>query len=52
MLRHIKTLAVAAAVASLFGAGPARAAFPEQPVTLIVPWAAGGGTDAIARMIA
>ena len=52
MLRHIKILAVALIAAGLFGAAPARAAFPEQPVTLIVPWAAGGGTDAIARMIA
>lgn len=31
---------------------PTSAAFPDRPVTLIVPWAAGGGTDAIARMIA
>jgi tripartite-type tricarboxylate transporter receptor subunit TctC len=30
----------------------AEAAWPERPVTLIVPWAAGGGTDAIARVIA
>ncbi|MET0651972.1 MAG: tripartite tricarboxylate transporter substrate binding protein [Hyphomicrobiaceae bacterium] len=29
-----------------------QAAFPERPVTLIVPWAAGGGTDAVARYIA
>jgi tripartite-type tricarboxylate transporter receptor subunit TctC len=29
-----------------------NAAFPERPITLIVPWAAGGGTDAVARMIA
>ncbi|MGA0595251.1 tripartite tricarboxylate transporter substrate binding protein [Enterovirga sp. CN4-39] len=32
-------------------AGQARAAFPDRPITLIVPWAAGGGTDAVARMI-
>jgi tripartite-type tricarboxylate transporter receptor subunit TctC len=30
----------------------AKAAFPERPITLIVPWAAGGGTDAVARYIA
>jgi len=28
-----------------------QAAYPERPVTLIVPWAAGGGTDATARII-
>lgn len=32
--------------------GTAEAAWPERPVTLIVPWAAGGGTDATARIIA
>jgi len=26
--------------------------FPDRPITLIVPWGAGGGTDAVARMIA
>ena len=30
----------------------AQAAWPERPVSLIVPWAAGGGTDAVARMLA
>lgn len=28
------------------------AAYPERPITLICPWAAGGGTDRVARMIA
>ncbi|HZF22633.1 MAG TPA: tripartite tricarboxylate transporter substrate binding protein [Burkholderiales bacterium] len=28
------------------------AGFPSRPVTLIVPWGAGGGTDAVARMLA
>ncbi len=30
----------------------ASAAWPERPVTLIVPWGAGGGTDATGRIIA
>ncbi|WP_323771946.1 tripartite tricarboxylate transporter substrate binding protein [Antarctobacter sp.] len=33
-------------------AGPAFADYPERPITLIVPWSAGGGTDAVGRMIA
>jgi tripartite-type tricarboxylate transporter receptor subunit TctC len=27
-------------------------AYPSRPLTMVVPWAAGGGTDAIARVIA
>lgn len=38
--------------AALLAAGAAQAAFPERPITLIVPWGAGGGTDATARIIA
>jgi len=30
----------------------AYAEYPERPITLIVPWGAGGGTDATGRMIA
>src|SRR4030042_2029951 len=26
--------------------------FPARPLTIICPWAAGGGTDAVARMLA
>src|SRR5690349_22771690 len=51
--RHVRNFAlVALAVASLLGAGNAKADFPERPITLIVPWAAGGGTDAVARQMA
>ncbi|HTR57738.1 MAG TPA: tripartite tricarboxylate transporter substrate binding protein [Casimicrobiaceae bacterium] len=32
-------------------AAPAQAAYPERPITMIVPWGAGGGTDATARII-
>jgi tripartite-type tricarboxylate transporter receptor subunit TctC len=41
----------AIAAASAFMVGGAHAAWPERPVTLIVPWGAGGGTDATARII-
>ena len=34
-------------------AGPAAAQdWPERPVTMIVPWGAGGGTDTVARTLA
>jgi len=45
---------VAAAVVVLLGvwAGEAPAAFPERPISWIIPWAAGGRTDVAARIIA
>src|SRR5512140_3210585 len=42
---------IALAVGLLVVASTALAAYPERPITLIVPWAAGGGTDATARII-
>jgi tripartite-type tricarboxylate transporter receptor subunit TctC len=49
MIRRRTLGALAAATALPFAA---HAAWPERPVNLVVPWAAGGGTDAIARVIA
>src|SRR5690606_10332461 len=50
--RSILSLGVAAAaVAMLPFATPAMAQYPDRPVTIIVPWGAGGGTDATARII-
>ena len=44
-------LKLAAALAALtFSA--AHAQYPQRPIQLIVPWGAGGGTDATARIIA
>ena len=40
-----------AATCAAFALGNAQAAWPERPITLIVPWGAGGGTDATARII-
>ena len=42
---------VALALGGAFAIGSAHAAWPERPVTLIVPWGAGGGTDATARIV-
>jgi tripartite-type tricarboxylate transporter receptor subunit TctC len=46
----MKTLVLAAAALSILTAGSAIAAgYPDRPVKLIVPWAAGGDTDNIFR---
>src|SRR3979490_2673173 len=45
--RILQALALAATLAC----GVASAASPERPIPLIVPWGAGGGTDATARII-
>ncbi|HEX2524932.1 MAG TPA: tripartite tricarboxylate transporter substrate binding protein [Geminicoccus sp.] len=46
-------MAVLATTMLTFGSlGAAEAAYPERPLTLIVPWGAGGGTDATARIVA
>jgi tripartite-type tricarboxylate transporter receptor subunit TctC len=37
---------------TIFTSLSAQAAWPERPVQVIVPWAAGGGTDATGRIIA
>ena len=38
--------------ACLFVAASAQAAFPERPITLVVPYAPGGSADALARVVA
>ena len=46
-IRSVIALAVLSIVTS-----PAFAAYPDRPVTIVVPWGAGGGTDTIIRIFA
>lgn len=50
MFKLVSRLACSAFAASIF-ASSAFAAYPDRPITLYVPWGAGGGTDATARII-
>ncbi len=50
MKRRAMLVGLAAMVGAVF-AVPAMAAFPEKPVTVICPWAPGGGTDVLLRAL-
>jgi tripartite-type tricarboxylate transporter receptor subunit TctC len=52
--RNVLVGSAAAGAAATFGMPHVRAqgAWPNRPITLICPWAAGGGTDAAARIVA
>jgi tripartite-type tricarboxylate transporter receptor subunit TctC len=52
MTSFAKLTGVALVALALAGASPAEAAYPERPITIIVPWGAGGGTDATGRILA
>jgi tripartite-type tricarboxylate transporter receptor subunit TctC len=51
--RRLFAAGAGALAAALLAAVPAEAqTFPNRPITMIVPWAAGGGSDTVARIIA
>ena len=47
-----RRVAVGVALAALAGGALAQEWKPNRPITMIVPWGAGGGTDATARIFA
>lgn len=50
-MKH-RIIFTALAIASVVGAAPAQAEWPQRTVTVIVPFPAGGGTDTFARPLA
>ena len=52
MNRMFSTLRAALAILAFCASASAFAQYPNRPITLVVPWGAGGGTDAVARFIA
>ncbi len=53
MMTHLRSICTALVLGSALIAttSAALAEWPERPVNMIVPWSAGGGTDATARII-
>ena len=52
MIRWTKRLTLPLAIAASISALSAHAAWPEKSVKLVVPYAAGGAADALARVVA
>ncbi len=48
---RLRRRALLGAVLASAASGALSQTWPDRPITLIVPWGAGGGTDAVARMI-
>jgi tripartite-type tricarboxylate transporter receptor subunit TctC len=50
-MRRLRVVEFCLAIVLSLVAAPAFAAWPERPVTIIVPWGAGGAADQLARIL-
>ena len=51
MMRRVLLKTAAALMAGLAFGVSAQSNYPNRPITMVVPWGAGGGTDATARIV-
>ncbi len=52
MRTAVGAIAIGVMATLTLGVGAAAADWPDRPITLIVPWGVGGGTDIVARTLA